>query len=369
MELKLTYDGFSSPLTIRQIPGDNNSLYISDQTGIIYKVNIKTEESKVFIDMQELIVKLNQEYDEPGLLDFVFHPNYPADNRLFIFYSTPFNKTYANYLSEFTIWESTDSDDDEVEIQEQPLLIIEKETNMHNGGRMEFGPDGYLYLALGDGGNQEDPNNHGQRPDVVFGKVLRLDVSTPGMYKTPKDNPFVGKNDHNSLIYALGFRNPWGISFDSKGRLFLADVGYNDIEEIDIVNKGGNYGWSLKEGSKKTPFGQENITGVDLTDPIYEYSHDWIKSLGAYGPAGSDEKKPIAIIGGYPLADGSYIFGELSGLVLRIKSDSTGKWELVDKKSIDKFIKGFGKDNSGNVYMLTSDSMSPYSDGQIYLIQ
>lgn len=367
MKLQLSYEGFLSPITLIQNSNQDNLLYIGTQTGTIYKIDVKTGESKVFMDVQDLLVKLNKEYDERGLLDFAFHPDYPVDNRLFIFYSAPFNQNYANYLSEFTISESFDEEDN-VDIQEQVLLIVEKKENCHNGGRLLFGPDGYLYLALGDGCAQEDPNNHGQRPDVVFGKVLRFDISTPGVSKVPKDNPFIDMEGYSPLIYALGFRNPWGMSFDPEGRLFLADVGYNDIEEIDIVTKGGNYGWSLKEGSMKTSFGQENVTGIPLIDPIYEYNHNWIKSLGSYGPEGDKQKKAIAIIGGYPLSDGSYIFGDLSGLIMRIRPNGN-RWELIDSVSIDKFIKGFGKDNSGNVYILTSDTISPYSNGQIYLIE
>jgi len=237
------------------------------------------------------------------------------------------------------------------------LLRIHKATGFHNGGRLAFGSDGYLYLTIGDMGIQEDPNNYAQRLDVLYGKILRLDVSEPGKYKIPKDNPF------KSLVYAFGLRNPWSISFDSSGKMFSADVGYKTVEEINIIQKGGNYGWKLKEGTMETPFGSpsDNITNTKLIDPIFEYSHDQIRQSGV------KNTKSIAIVGGYPLND-SYIFGDLAGILFRIQRNSEGKWEIVDSLIIDEYIKAFGKDLDGNIYVLTSTEIGPYGIGKVYRI-
>src|SRR5205085_3196245 len=150
------------------------------QVGIIYQ-DADSSDLEIFMDIQFKVGNLNKDYDEKGLLDFAFAPNYPKDNRLFIFYSTQVSESsYINYLSEITVNETPI---DESNIKEVILLRIHKATGFHNGGRLAFGPDGYLYLTIGDMGIQEDPNNYAQRLDVLYGKILRLDVSEPGKYK------------------------------------------------------------------------------------------------------------------------------------------------------------------------------------------
>ncbi len=373
MDYELLYSGFSSPVTLTSVPNEPDHLYVGDQIGVIYRIAISTGKIDIFLDLRRVLVDLERKYDERGLLDFVFHPKYPLDPRLFIFYSSNLpdsesnNGKYVNYLSEFQI---SDQFGDQFEFEETPFLIIQKDVPNHNSGRMIFGPDLLLYVSIGDGGKQMDPDNNAQRLDNIYGKILRLDVSVPGTYKIPLGN---------SLIYAFGFRNPWGMSFNSQSQLFVADVGYNDVEELNIIdiNKngegeegegkgGGNYGWNIKEGTMKTKFGLENVTQTPLIDPVFEYTHDWIRTMKPSHP------DMIAIIGGYPLPDGSYVFGDLSGLIMRIKKQEgngeQAEWQMIDHVKFTKFIKGFGKDSKGQVYILASDGISPYSNGVVYLL-
>jgi glucose/arabinose dehydrogenase len=238
------------------------------------------------------------------------------------------NSNLANSSSEFTIKEIP-----------QPFAN-------HNGGQIAFGPDGYLYIALGDGGSFGDPSGHGQNRMTLLGSILRIDVDSGTPYSIPSDNPFEGNSDgYQEEIYAFGFRNPWRFSFDSStGTLFAGDAGESSREEINIVTNGSNYGWSTKEGSLDYDPGT-NVT--EMVGPLYEYNH----SLGD------------AIIGGFVYRGaalngltGKYIYGDWgSGRIWALSySGETvlGNIELVDTNLT---LLSFGVDSSNELFICATN--------------
>ncbi len=352
--LRLTpfLEGFVSPVCLRSYGRD---IYIADQIGIIYRADKLADNSSIFLDIRNKIPKLEENYDERGLLAFTFYPG--DSSRLFVYYSEKSDdkNNFYNVLSEFTVNKNIVDYNSEV-----ILLEFLKDYPYHNGADLHFGPDNYLYLSTGDGGPQKDPRNYAQDLSVLYGKILRLDVDTPGKIYVPSDNPFVNVQGAAPQIYAYGLRNPWRMSFDNSGRLFVGDVGYETREEVDIVVKGGNYGWNVWEGSWKTPWNKVNKDNYRF--PIYEYRLPGMS----------------AIIGGYFINDEiGYVFGDYNKTIMRIKENSreavnssankVGTWELVQSTKIDKFIKSFGYvDNI--LYVLTSGAGNSKRDGVVYTL-
>lgn len=354
---QLVYSGFVSP-TVLTSPTPNE-LYVADQIGRIYV--IRGSQISVFLDLRPAMVTLNPDYDERGLLGLAFPPNYLQTRRFYVFYSSnqasP-GASYDNFISEFSANPSGVSD----LVTERVLLRIPKMVNYHNGGRLAFGPEGYLYVAVGDGGPQRDLNNHAQDLDVVYGKILRLDVSMPGYYRMPADNPFINTYRARPEIYAYGFRNPWSLTFDSLGLLWVGDVGLDTVEEIDIVVKGGNYGWSLYEGTMPTPWRSEmDRQRASVIKPVFEYTHDWISHL-------SPHPRTAAIIGGYYRRDVGYVFGDYGGVLMAIQLVN-GIWQLTRLSQINEFVRSFGTDAQGNIYVLTASQSGPTGlTGKVYRI-
>src|SRR5262245_46637585 len=258
--LLLIAQGFTSPLNLLTLDDGSGRLIVGDQIGIIRIVNKDgTLAEKPFADLRSKMVKLPEAFDERGLLGIALHRKCRENKKLYIFYSAPLresaptNFNCTSHLSEFKM-----KDADEIDLaSERILLEIDKPQMNHNGGRITFGPDGYLYIAVGDGGGANDndkvgqsPQGNGQDTSKLLGKILGIDIDHGSPYAIPSDNPFVGQSKARPEIYALGVRNSWGISFDRGGthELFAADVGQNRWEEINIIVKGGNYGWRLREG-------------------------------------------------------------------------------------------------------------------------
>lgn len=327
---------FDKLTSLTHAPGEPNYFYVTEQRGVIYKVNRNTGARSEFLNIEDFIPKLNPGYDERGLLGLCFHPEYVSQGRFYIFYSaTPehVNQTgysYYNVLSEIQVSDMT----------EEILLVIPKEHTFHNSGNILIDSNGMLYLSVGDGGPQGDPEEHAQNLNSLLGKILRIDVSDPSVpYTIPSDNPF----PRNPLIYAYGLRNVWGMSFGRGEVLFAADVGYNDREEVDIIIRGGNYGWNIKEGTKIT--GLSKRSTANLIDPIYEYE---THHPGGYTTQGS------AIIGGYQQGN-RYIFGDYGGVIMEIENNNG--WRLVSAvKSLNE-IRAFGRDSTGQVYVLTASEV------------
>jgi glucose/arabinose dehydrogenase len=335
---------------------DDGRWYVSDQTGQLYVGGEGGLQTEPVVDVQERMVELGtfyglyadptQDYDERGLLGVELHPEFGKNGRLYLHYSAPptdelrsINWDHVEVVSEFQATDDGTSVDPE---SERELLRIPAPQYNHDSGPMAFGPDGYLYVPMGDGGGAND-NMYGHVPDWygkntggngqdvrtnLLGNVLRIDVDSEGEntpYGIPDDNPLLDVEEARDEIYAYGFRNPFGISFDSQGNLFVADAGQNLWEEVSVVEAGGNYGWNVKEGthcfSTERPSDPEAITdcpqqapsdvpfdGDELVDPVVEYPHTH-----------RGEQVGIVVVGGHRYEQstvsglqGKYVFGDWS---------------------------------------------------------
>jgi glucose/arabinose dehydrogenase len=396
--LELVAEGFTAPLAFISAKDGTGRMFLVDQTGIIKIVGANgTVIDEPFLDVCDRMVELMTGFDERGLLGLAFHPDFAENGRVFVFYSAPLRPqapagwNATSHLSEFMI---SDNDPNKVNMtSERIILQVDKPQFNHNGGGIAFGPDGYLYVPLGDGGGADDvgpghaSDGNGQNTTTIQGKILRIDVNnmSKGMnYSIPDDNPFVGQAGILPEIYALGLRNPWRMAFDTVGNheLLVSDAGQNLWEEVDLVTAGGNYGWNIREGThcfdtenpNESPAScpNESARGEPLINPVIEYGHD----LG------------MTVVGGYiyrghelPEMNGKYIFADWSnnftrgnGTLLMATPSSEGLWsweeiEVATNPSsrVDAFIRSFGLDDDGEIYVLTSDVAGPTNEtGKIF---
>ncbi|MGB4774665.1 MAG: PQQ-dependent sugar dehydrogenase, partial [Daejeonella sp.] len=317
-----------------------------------------------FLDIRSKLVKLSGRYDERGLLGMALHPQFKSNKKFYVYYSAPSDKNGSDHKSVISEFKASANPDQADLNSERIILTIEQPESNHNGGDMHFGPDGFLYISLGDGGGSGDEHGtigNGQNLNTLLGKILRIDINKGETYSIPADNPFVGKKA-NPEIWAYGLRNAWRFSFDRKtGQLFAADVGQNTYEEVNIIEKGGNYGWRIMEGNHCfNP--QTNCKRDSLKLPINEYDH----STG------------VSITGGYvyngkllPNLVGKYIFADWTGLLFFLKK-SGNSWvrdtiSLSNKPSGDLRILSFAEDNTGELYILTNQEIGPKNTtGAVY---
>ena len=367
---------------------------VADQAGTIHVVSKDGKRTdSPFLDVRQRLTKLNPGFDERGLLGLALHPKFAENRKLYVVYSAPRRENappdwdHTMRLSEFTanadgLTAKSDS--------EKVILEIDKPYFNHNGGMILFGPDNYLYFAVGDGGNGNDqdekgkpkgrpPEGNGQNLQTLLGKILRIDIDKGSPYSVPQDNPFVGKEARGE-IWAYGLRNPWRIAFDRAGdrELFAADVGQDGFEEVDIIKKGGNYGWRIKEGfhcfnpvDTRKPLPDcpdKGANGDPLIDPILEY-----KNLKAHPRA--PDAQGTSITGGYvyrgkALSDwvGKYIFADWSrvwvkpeGVLFAATKGRDGKWTwektvpATHSAGLGFYVTGFGEDAEGELYVLTNN--------------
>jgi glucose/arabinose dehydrogenase len=323
-----------TPLAIAIAGAGSGRLFVAEQGGAVYIVKGGTVTSTPFLDISGQV----SGGGEQGLLGIAFHPSFPADNRVFVDYTDAAGDTV---VSSFLV--DPGAPDVVVPGSEAVVLTVDQPYANHNGGTIQFGPDGYLYIALGDGGSGGDPQNRGQRLDTLLGKILRIDVDNPSggrNYGIPGSNPF------GSEIWLLGLRNPFRFSFDrSTGDLWIGDVGQSAWEEIDVARAGVgglNFGWRLMEGSHcYNP--SSGCPTAGLTLPVVEYPHD---------PGG------CAVIGGtvyrgsaYAVLRGGYIFSdECTGFVWAVDAAGSGPQPLVQVASASAGIAGYGEDEAGELY-------------------
>ncbi|MGH8130526.1 MAG: PQQ-dependent sugar dehydrogenase, partial [Steroidobacteraceae bacterium] len=316
---------FASPVAMKQAPSDASRWFVVEQGGLIHVLENDPDVAATqdFVDLQTRV-----HFDgEAGLLGLAFHPDFVANGRVYLNFSELVGGVVRSVTAEFT---SPDGGLTLDPNSERVLLTVAKPAANHNGGNVEFGPDGFLYVGLGDGGGSGDPDGNAQNPERLLGKMLRIDVDTqPGgaPYAIPggaEGNPFAGNPLCNvdgtgtrqcPEIYALGLRNPWRWSFDRQtGELWLGDVGQSSFEEIDVIERGGNYGWDTREGAHCF----EPSTGcatAGLADPVAEYGRD----LG------------FSITGGYVYRGiqttsmaGRYVFADFGGMIASLAPDGIG---------------------------------------------
>lgn len=338
------------PLLLTHANDASNRVFVGIQQGIIHVFpnDDKAEQTKIFLDIQDRVT-YSDKTNEEGFLGLAFHPKYKANGEFFVFYTTKKEKM-TNVLSRFKV--KKDNPDEADPASEEILLKIKRPNWNHDGGTICFGPDGFLYVVLGDGGGANDePQKAGQNLKTMLAKVLRIDVDKKDEakpYAVPKDNPFVGKSDALPEIWAYGIRNFWRMSFDRKtGKLWAGEVGQNLYEEINIVEKGGNYGWSKRESLH--PFSKDGVdVNKDMIDPIWEYHHNIGKSItGGHVYRGKN----------LPELDGYYLYGDyISNKIWALKYDESKK-RVVENRTIKDTnvpILSFGEDEAGEVYLLTT---------------
>ena len=400
--LKIHAEGFTSPLVLTPIPGDEGKLVVVDQIGVAYVMDKEGKRLQPeFLDLRDRMTRLNKGFDERGFLGLAFHPKFQENKKCYVYYSAPrragisTNYDHTSHLSEFKIGANVLAADVS---SERVLLRVDQPQFNHNGGRILFGPDGYLYIGLGDGGAANDkafghvPEGNGQNKDTLLGKILRIDVDKGDPYGIPQDNPFANGGGRKE-IFAYGFRNPWGLSFDRGGthEFFAADVGQDAFEEINIITKGGNYGWRIREGFScfdpdkpmSPPADCPNVgaDGKPLIEPILVY-----KNFKRF--AKDPEAKGISVTGGYvyrgkaiPELQGKYIFADWSrkwviadGVLFSGTRGSDGKWtmeplELAShpKGELKGYIVALAEGAEGELYVLTNGSNAlATKNGKVY---
>ena len=419
--LRTVSTGLVSPVYATVAPGMRHRLYVVDQVGKIWAVNTSSKhygQRRLFADLSALLVHLGDvlpgtRYDERGLLGLAFSPDYQRTGTLYTYQTEPYTgradfstepgnrencRAYSaagtppfrprpcqNVVTEWRVYNPHDPNTTVNPSSMRDLLRIDKPFYNHNGGTVAFGPDGYLYLSLGDGGFGDDqgpghvPGGNGQSlaPGNVLGKILRIDPnghnSANGQYGVPAGNPFVGRRGADE-IWAYGLRNPYRMSFDPvTGRLYAADAGQDNIEEVDVIRKGGNYGWRIKEGTfgfhPGSPLSADDswVTRAgatpELTDPIAEYDH-----TGPHGTVNGE-----ASVGGFvyrgsalPQLYGRYVFGDYSreadtfGAAARlwyVNNNHDPRHAITairvnGRTSLPLLLLGFGRDANSELYLM-----------------
>ncbi len=262
-------DGFSSPTHVATAGDGSERLFVVEQRGMIWIIENGKRLPDPFLDIRD---RVQDSRGELGLFSIAFHPRYRDNGLFYVDYTSPIGTLHSR-ISRFHRRERHRADP----ASETILLKIDQPYSNHNGGQLAFGPDGYLYIGMGDGGAANDPHGNGQNRNSLLGKLLRIDVdheASPLRYAIPKDNPFVGTKNARGEIWSIGMRNPWRFAFDrANGALFVADVGQNEVEEIDVIRKGGNYGWNIMEGEICTPDVNPRCDKSGLDMPIHVYHH------------------------------------------------------------------------------------------------
>ena len=336
------------PLTVTHAGDGSGRRFIVEQTGRIYMIEKDGQKAKIFLDIHE-DTRPWKKSNEEGLLGLAFHPRFSETGEFFICYS-PVDAPQAERVSRFHV--SAQDPNKADANSEEIVLQFDQPFPNHNGGSIAFGPDGFLYIGLGDGGSRNDPFDNAQNLSVLLGKILRIDIDQSGAetpYALPSDNPFLNMNGVRPEIWAYGFRNPWQLTFDSKtGALWMADVGQDLQEEINLVEKGGNYGWRRREGSY--PFGNVPSDGP-VIDPLWEYDHQVGKSItGGLVVRGST----------IPELEGCYLYGDfVSGRMWALGAQDSSDTSTISNQLIPWNglpIFGFGHDQDGAVYVLTSSN-------------
>ena len=341
---KKAFDGlkFKRPLDLQAMPGSNDWLFIVEQQGKIWAIKNGDSpfEKKLVLDISS---KVDDNTNEEGLLGLAFHPEFQNNGYLYVNYTV--DRPHQSRISRFRIKRSelpaVDRESEEI------LMTYQQPYWNHNGGGLAFGPDGLLYIGVGDGGSGGDPRGHGQNRKSLLGSILRIDVNQGEegkLYSIPVDNPFkANREGFREEIYAYGLRNPWRISFDPlNGTLWTGDVGQNAYEEVDTIVNGGNYGWKLMEGDHC--FKRKNCNSDQLIGPVWEYGRgDGFSITGGYVYRGDQVQ----------LLNGKYIYGDfVSHKIWALDYSDPDQLQnilIADDRQLQ--VSSFGVDHEGELYL------------------
>jgi len=353
---------FERCVEIAAPPDGTDRIFVVEQPGRVKWFENRPDVAEAVLAL-DLSAKVLSRGNEEGMLGIAFHPKVKSNHQVFLQYSFPKlgpqRKRDPNTRNIIARFEMDPQHEKILAESEKIILEVKQPYENHNGGVLQFGPDGYLYIGLGDGGAANDPHGNGQNMKTLLGKFLRIDVDrTEGekAYAIPKDNPFVGQEDVLPEIWSSGWRNPWGYHFDRKtGELWSADVGQDKWEEINVVRKGGNYGWSVREAMHEFKPGP----GGPFEEPVIEHGHakpnmtDGANSITGGCVYRGKRLKEL---------DGIYLYGDfVTGNMYALKWDGT---KAVDSRMLFEFkmkqIATFGEDRDGDVYWST------FTDGRLY---
>jgi glucose/arabinose dehydrogenase len=337
--------GFDDPVYVTEPNDGSGRLFVVERPGRVKIVDGGTVLAEPFLDITNLVESGGS---EQGLLSVAFPDDFAESGALYVYYTA---RRAGESVGDNTIarYRVTGEDPNRADVGSAEVLLRLPDRRVnHNGGQLQFGPDGYLYASLGDGGGGGDPRGNGQNPHTLFGSVIRVDASAATEpYDIPADNPFADGAGGAPEVWVFGLRNPWRFSFDREtGDFFTGDVGQNAIEEVDWLPAGTaggvNFGWSVMEGS--VCFRADVCDKDGLAVPIAEYSHDFGCSVvGGYVYRGEQE----------PALDGVYLFGDFcSGLVWGLGRDEAGEWALSEPIDSGLSISSFGEDAAGEVYLV-----------------
>jgi glucose/arabinose dehydrogenase len=339
IRLEQISDNLESPVFLTHAGDASGRMFVIEKRGVIAILHDRARVEQPFLDISNLI---NSSGSEQGLLGLAFHPDYANNRRFFVYYTA---SNGDNTLARYQVSDNPDVADP---ASAQVLFAQPDFAPNHNGGMLAFGPDGYLYVGLGDGGGGGDPQSNGQDRAALLGKLLRLDVNGDAPYAIPPDNPWPdGGDEARPEVWAYGLRNPWRFSFDrANGDLYIGDVGQNIYEEINFqlagASGGQNYGWSIREGMHC--FRADTCQPDGLIDPIAEYDHDQGCSVtGGYVYRGA----------AFASLQGLYIFGDYcSGTIWSLQRDASGAWQQRTLLDSELSISSFGEDADGELYVI-----------------
>ena len=347
---------FTRPVDYQHAGDGSDRVFVVEQRGVIsmFANDATAAEKQTFLDISD---KVDDDGNEKGLLGLAFHPNYPSNGYFYVNFTVDVANITRTRICRFRV---SDADPAMADLNSETLILeFVQPFGNHNGGQLAFGPDGFLYVAVGDGGSAGDPQENGQDRTTLLGSILRIDVDQTAAgraYGIPADNPFAGNTDgFREEIYAYGLRNPWRFSFDAEtGQLWAADVGQNEYEEIDVIERGGNYGWDVAEATHCF----EPDQGCDQSGfvaPVFEYDH----SDGDVSVTGGFVYRGTAL----PDLVGKYIYADYaSGRVWALDAANPSPGSNTELLEADFQIASFGLDAQQELYLCGFD-------GSIYRIE
>jgi glucose/arabinose dehydrogenase len=348
VDKQLVADGFELPVYVTHAGDGSGRIFVVEKRGRIRIIKEGEVVETPYLDITSIV---GSSGNEQGFLSFAFHPDYKNNGLFYVSYN---DKEGDTVIARYQV----SSDDPDVADPDsgKQILFQEQPYPNHNGGLIKFGPDGYLYIGLGDGGSGGDPQENGQNRKSLLGKILRIDVNNGDPYSIPDDNPFANGQEGAPEVWSYGLRNPWRFSFDrATGDMYIGDVGQNVIEEIDFqpAGQGGlNFGWNIMEASSCYPPNQDTCTKNGLILPIAEYTHRMGNSVtGGYVYNGAQ----------FPEMQGYYLYGDFSSSRLwALKQTSEGVFEVAELPMLDIGLSSFGEDEAGELYV------TDYYDGGVY---